>query len=179
MPATKSSDYQGFLRAVLFDRKMFPGRFRTLGRVVHDEGHWNERGISCPRMVIEVGLSSCFRWLAKSTWLRAHARKLRIQVSRGTCWHGARTPSPLRSGGEGRGEEVLFRDNGRLRSPSPQPSPRASLRGEGEETGGSVKMRPANCRVEVRSSCGVMAGVCHALSGFWVGRLPGQSLVQR
>src|SRR5438034_637214 len=54
------------------------------------------------------------------------------------------TPSPARSGGEGRGEEELRRNHwqAEIKSPSPQPSPRASLRGEGVNYRGSGKMRP-------------------------------------
>src|SRR5205814_8493127 len=58
------------------------------------------------------------------------------------------TPSPPRSGGEGRGEEELRRNHwqAQIKSPSPRPSPRASLRGEGVNYGGSGKMRPTPTR---------------------------------
>lgn len=47
-------------------------------------------------------------------------------------------PSPPRIGGEGRGEEELNYWKTQIKSPSP----RASLRGEGVNHGGCVKMRP-------------------------------------
>ena len=50
----------------------------------------------------------------------------------GATGHTHQTPSPPRSGGEGRGEEVPAKYlSGTVGCPSPQPSPRASLRGEG------------------------------------------------
>ena len=57
------------------------------------------------------------------------------------------TPSPPRSGREGRGEEEIRRNHwqAQIKNPSPQPSPRASLRGEGVNYGGSGKMRPVVC----------------------------------
>ena len=47
---------------------------------------------------------------------------------------------------EGRGEEVVHKTSqmALLRNPSPQPSPRASLRGEGVNAGGGVKLRPGS-----------------------------------
>src|SRR5213595_1047 len=56
------------------------------------------------------------------------------------------TTNPLTSAKwrRGSGEEELRSNHwqAQIKSPSPQPSPRASLRGEGVNYGGSVKMRP-------------------------------------
>src|SRR5260221_7287843 len=62
----------------------------------------------------------------------------------GATWHPHQTPSLPRSGGEGRGEEALGKTHAAspLKNPSPQPSPRASLRGEGVVRGAGAKLRP-------------------------------------
>jgi hypothetical protein len=54
---------------------------------------------------------------------------------KGATWHAQQTPSPLRSGGEGRGEEGLIIGRELANYPSPQPSLRASPWGEGATFG--------------------------------------------
>ena len=74
------------------------------------------------------------------------------------AWHPHQTPSPPQSGGEGRGEEAIYKSNAasRLKIPSPQPSPRASLRGEGAGFGAGVKLRATMTETAKRN-----AGVAH------------------
>ena len=76
----------------------------------------------------------------------------------GATWHPHQTPSPPQSGGEGRGEEAIYKSNvaSRLKIPSPQPSPRASLRGEGAGFGAGVKLRAPMTETAKRN-----AGVAH------------------